>query len=133
MVEDKDKELKKFDLVQSDDSEISLGVIVSEPFTVHLFDTAIGSQMSGVPFDITDPNSYDWEFDDFVLVYVFVPGRSNMVLQPKRLVNLRKADFESNTGYIPFDYGTDQLREVLSIIQYAYKLWGKGKAVRADI
>lgn len=117
------KELKKFDLVKG--PEFDLGVIISDPFTAHFFDSCMASQAAGVPFDITDPKSYDRELDNMVVVYVFVPHfRGTEVIW---LQNLQPAKIDRYNAYVPFDCATNHLREILSVKKFAEDLWKHAK------
>lgn len=112
--------LKKFDLVEG--RNVRLGIIVSEAFTAHFFDSCIASQAAEIPFDLSDPNAYEIEVNDMVLVHVFIPEFGSGEVEAVRLCNLRPAKFDYYNANIPFDHATARLRELLSVKLYAEKL-----------
>lgn len=123
------KKFKKFDLVQSRDVDIRIGIIISEPFTANFFDDCTGSRAAEVPFDITDPKSYEHEVE-MVLVYVYAPdfrGPEAVVLDRLELLEVGSCE-----GWIPFDQATSKLREVLSLKKFSEDLWAKEGASRSQ-
>ncbi|OHA50681.1 MAG: hypothetical protein A3A97_02035 [Candidatus Terrybacteria bacterium RIFCSPLOWO2_01_FULL_40_23] len=120
-------DLKKFDLVRGG-RDIQIGVIVSDPITINLFDECTASAAAEQPFDIENPDSYDREYDDFVAVYVYAPDFRGLELC--RLVNLQRLNLDWHDGYIPFDHATGALREVLSLKKFAEDLWSTRESVQ---
>lgn len=126
-MDERGKQLKKFDLVKGHD--FKLGVIISDTFTAHFFDSCMASKAAEVPFDIADPKSYEIEIDDMVLVAVFVPILKGT--EAHRIVNLRQAEMHTYAATSYFDTATDSTREILSVKKFAEDLWERDRKERA--
>lgn len=117
MSESKSK-LKKFDLVEGPDFD--LGVITSDPFKAHFFDSGLATKKAETPFDIADPESYEIE-DEMVIVHVYAPSLKGP--NTYRLDSLRTTKTKNSyNAYVAFDAAHDQLREILSLMEYAKKI-----------
>lgn len=120
------KSPKKFDLVEG--PGFGLGVIISDQFTAHFFDSCIASQAAGIPFNITDPKSYDIELDDVVLVEIFFPIHKGA--RAHSLASLRQADTSIYAATRYFDAATNVTRGILSVKKFAEDIWKRDKEER---
>lgn len=101
---------------------VSLGVILMGPIYLPYFEDGVASDYAKKPLDIQDPNEWRQTVESYIVYdlskqdYAFCSAKS-----------LNKLEKEMQTGYIPFDHGTGQLRVSLGLIKLAENWYGKSK------
>lgn len=111
--------IKRFDLVFNKYDHGNLCVVVSDRIEVSSFNDGYASSDSILPVDLTSPSSYSSGnayvcFDVSTQKYIVVFEH-----------NIQKANFKDEyDAYIPYDYGTSQIKMAMSLIALSDKLRG---------
>lgn len=102
----------------------SIFVILTDPIEIPFFDDCIASKAAFTPLDITNPDEWKHTFTGYIC-WDLSQHKYEIIAQ-HRITN--SASFFEETideGYIPFDTATSQLRNILGLLKFAYKCYGK--------
>lgn len=110
----------KFDLIWSTGGNSTIYVVLSEELEIPCFEDGCASGYAFTPLDFTNPDEWGRTFPGYIVW--------NTREQKYEILSIHhgyeKVKLEITNGYIPFDQGTAQLRNVLGLITLTEKMYG---------